>query len=254
MKILRGLVAMGALFSFATVAKAELIAFQSFENYEIAGVQYTDTLDPATDHALLDNAGEPVVNGAPSGTDTVGFSSFYFNTRDGVGLTDGDFVGVTDFDGAVGSYTDGSAGFQISDPDGAMRVTFDAVDISAAPAAIGSMDLFIADTGYESDDAVRVGVLVDGGPEQILFELTGDDLEGIGSWQTLTDIARTGSTLQYFVEMDANSGSEAIYIDNVRLTAVPEPGSFALAGLASISGLGLAYRRRGKAKAKDEAK
>ena len=48
------------------------------------------------------------------------------------GLTDGDFVGVTNYTGDVGAYPDGAVGFQMSDCDGAMRVIFDTVDLSTS--------------------------------------------------------------------------------------------------------------------------
>jgi len=221
-------------------ASAGVVAFSSFEEPALfGGVQYVDTLDPLTDHALLDNAGEPVVNYA--GGAELGFSSFYTNTRDDVGLTDGDFVGVTDFTGTVGAFTDGSAGFQISDSDGLMTVTMETVDVTGLGAAL-SMDLFVQDTGYEDADRVRVWVEVDGGEMIDLFAVAGDALEtseATGNWLSLNlDLsAYTTATIRF--ELDSNSGSEAIYVDNI--VVVPAPGAIALLGLAGLAG---ARRRR----------
>ena len=56
-----GLVA-GAIagLGMATPALGVVVAGTSFEVGAIfPGIQYVDTLDPLTDHALLDNAGEP---------------------------------------------------------------------------------------------------------------------------------------------------------------------------------------------------
>lgn len=226
---------------FAGGASAGVVAFSSFEEPDVfGGVQYVDTLDPLTDHALLSNDGEPVVNYA--GGAELGFSSFYTNTRDGVGLSDGDFVGVTDFTGTVGAYTDGLNGFQISDADGLMTVTMDTVDVTGLNAAL-SIDLFVQDTGYEDGDRARVWVEVDGGEMIDLFAVAGDDLEtsaATGSWLTLNlDLsAYTTATLRF--ELDSNSGSEAIYVDN--LVVVPAPGAIALLGLAGLAG---SRRRRG---------
>jgi len=223
-------------------AGADVIAYSSFEELPVfGGVQYVDTLDPATDHALLDNPGEPVVN--YDGGLELGFSSFYTNTRDSVGLTDGDFVGVTDFTGAVGEYTDGVNGFQMSDPDGLMTTTMDTVDLAGLASASMTVDLFVNSTGYESDDRVRVWLEVDGGEDIDLFNVSGDDLESsaaTGQWLTLSADLTGFSSATLRFELDANAGPEAIYVDNI--VFVPAPGALALLGLAGLAGT---RRRRG---------
>jgi len=231
----------GTLALLAGSASAGVFASTSFEEPDAVGGQYTDTGDPAVDHPLVNNPGEPFVNFTASGGE-LGFSSFYTNTRDGVGLTDGDFVGVTDFTGVVGSYTDGTQGFQISDPDGLMTTTVDTVDLTGAIQPFVSLDLFVQDSGYEDMDRIRVWVEVDGGQELDLLSVEGDDIEAldhIGAWETLTlDLTGfTTATLNF--ELDANSGSEAIYLDNIFYSNIPAPGALALFGLA-----GLAARRR----------
>ena len=44
------------------------------------------------------------------------------------GLTDGDFVGVTEFTGDVTAYTDGTQGYGIGDADGNYILEFDQLD------------------------------------------------------------------------------------------------------------------------------
>lgn len=235
------LLGVGALGVLAGSASAGIFAHTSFEEPEAVGGQYTDTLDPMTDHALLDNPGEPFVNYTASGGE-LGFSSFYTNTRDDVGLTDGDFVGVTDFAGTVGDYTDGSQGFQISDPDGLMTTTIDTVDLTGAIKPFVSLDLFVQDTGYEEDDRIRAWVEVDGGQAFDLFNAEGDAIEKLdhlGAWETFTFDLTGFSTATLHFELDANSGSEAIYVDNIFYSNIPAPGALALFAVA-----GLAARRR----------
>lgn len=236
------ILAAGLTFAATTVANAgTIIAFSSFEEPEVIGGQYVDTLDPLTDHALLDNAGEPVVNYL--GGAELGFSSFYTNTRDGVGLSDGDFVGVTDFANTVGAYTDGLNGFQLSDTDGLVTTTMSAVDLTGISAdGQMSMDLFVQDTGYEADDRVRVWLEVDGGQEIDLFASSGDDLEGMGSWMTLEANLAGFTTATLRFELDSNSSSEAIFVDNIVFSVVPAPGALAMLGLAGVA---RGRRRRG---------
>ena len=123
----------------------------------------------------------------------LGFTSFYTNTRGDVGLTDGDWVGVTAFTGpeSPGSYTDGTQGFEISDADGKITVTLDTVDLIGRTNPSVSVDYFLAATSWETspEDVVRIWVTVDGGAELDLLNSKGADMDNLGieaSWNTLT--------------------------------------------------------------------
>ncbi|MGD8969489.1 MAG: ExeM/NucH family extracellular endonuclease, partial [Anaerolineae bacterium] len=184
------------------------------------GGQYTDTGDAGTDHALVNNAGEAPVNYTSVGGE-LGFSSYYYNTRGDVGLTDGDWVGVTSFTGVVGSYPDGSQGFQMSDADGAMRTTLDTVDLTAYPQASVFVQYFVQATGWESNDELRIWVVVDGGAEIDLVNTAGSDIDDLGiegAWQTAIQnlSGYTEATLHF--QLDSNSSSETVYFDNVFFT------------------------------------
>ena len=232
----------------AAQADGLVIAYTSFEN-AFVGDRYTDTGDASMDHDLINNAGQSVVDFADDGVE-IGFDSQYFNSRGGVGLTDGDFVGATDFTGTVGAFTDGVQGFQMSDADGTMRTSFDTV---TSPLGIPSsrvefewslcMDYYVQETGWESDDRVRIWVVADGTEIDILNTMGSDidDLGIEGSWIS-TDLNLTGyADVTLHVELESNSGSEAIYLDNIVFkTGVPTPGSLALLGLGGLA----ATRRR----------
>ena len=213
---------MRAILIFLTIFTSQLIfaqtiAYTSFEEPTNVGGLYTDTGDPAVDHPLVNNPGEPDVNYTSTGGE-IGFSSYYYNTRNDVGLTDGDYVGVTNYTGTVGSYPDGSNGFEFSDTDGKMTVTFDAVSLTGASSPQISVQYFVQSTGYESDDVIRIWVVVDGGTELDLLNTTGSDIDDLnieGAWKTLTQDLTGYTTATLKVEMDCNSGSEALYIDNI---------------------------------------
>lgn len=200
-------------------ARAQTIIAQTSFEEPTAGGTYTDTGDPSVDHDLTNNPGEAPVDYISTGGE-LGFDSRYVNTRGSSGLTDGDRVGVIDDAGSSGAFTDGAQGFQLSDTDGQMVTAFDAVDISGTSAPFVGLDVFITDTGYESDDAVRI-YATDGTNEADLLNLTDAALEGRGTWAFVqADVSGlTAGTVTLIIEVDTNSGAESVYIDNVRFSS-----------------------------------
>lgn len=236
-------VSLAPVLLLASTAAGEVIVSTSFEG-EPLGAQYVDTGDASQDHDLVNNTGQSVVDSTVGGAGILGFDASYRNTRNGVGLTDGDFVGVTDFTGAVGAYTDGSQGYQMADPDGLMSLAFDVVDISSAPEVMFSLDLFVQETGWESDDLIRIFATVDG-TEFDLLNTAGSDIDDLaieGSWQTVSGTF-AGNSAFLTVELDSNAGTEAIFLDNVSISAIPEPSSLAVLGFVAC---GLTFQRRRK--------
>ena len=199
------------------------IASQSFE-LESPGAQYSNS---ATDGAVLaqdvivdiaNNAGQSPVDSTAASAGTLGFNASWQNTRLIEGLSDGDFVGITDFSGAVGSFTDGSQGYQFNDTDGNFILTFDAVDISTFENVNVSLDYFVPLTGWEADDVITITVNTDVETVTIL-DTTGSDIDNLGIEGTfLTGIAPISdgaTTAQLIVTLDSNSGAESLYIDNI---------------------------------------
>ena len=188
----------------------------------LGGLNIGDVVD------LVNATGDDItiVDSTDASAGLLGFDAEWENTRGDVGLSDGDFVGVTDFTGTVGAFTDGVQGYQISDPDGLYRLRFDEIDLSSTGAVLVSLDIFVQSTGWESDDAVSVYVITDQG-EQILLDTTGLDIDDLGiegDWLSLEiELDADVNTAQLVVELDANSASEALYIDNILIEEAPEP-------------------------------
>ncbi len=213
-------------------------ATTSFEESTAVGGSYTDTGSAAADHDLVNNAGEPIVDYTSIGGE-LGFDAYYFNTRAGVGLTDGDYVGVTDYATVVGSYVDSSQGYQISDADGMMTVSIDQVDLTGAIAPFVSIYYFLQETGWEADDSLRIWVEVDGGVEIDLVNTAGSDIDDLaieGTWN-FVQVALTGNSSAILrFQLDSNSGSEAAFFDFVRFSDGPIPvelTSFVAAAMAT---------------------
>ena len=229
-------------------AGGQVIAFTSFEN-AFVGDRYVDLGDASMDHDLVNNAGQSVVDFLADGVE-IGFDSYYYNSRNDVGLTDGDFVGATDFTGVVGSFTDGVQGFQMSDADGTMRTTFDTVTSPLGTPGprvefewLLCLDYFVQETGWESDDRIRIWVDADG-TELDIVNTMGSDIDDLGiedAWTT-GFVNLTGYVnVTLMIELESNSASEAMFLDNILFkTGVPTPGSLALLGLGGLA----ATRRR----------
>jgi predicted extracellular nuclease len=197
---------------------------QSFEAEPVASGQYTDTGDPSVDHDLVNNPGQPLVDSTAASAGLLGFDARYEATRGATatGLTDGDFVGVTGFAGVVGSYSDGVQGYQISDPDGRFVLEFDPIDLSGAGETEISIDYFVQDATYESDDALRIYVDTDLG-EIDLVNFGEAELEAAPEAfvTAATTLAAGVSTARLIVEFEANAADEAVYLDNVLVQEQP---------------------------------
>lgn len=206
------------IISLTQLAFTQQIAYTSFEEPATGG-KYTDTGDAATDHALVNNEGQADVNYVSTGAE-LGFNSWYFNTLNNVGLTDGDFVGVTDYSGAVGAYPDGTKGFQMSDIDGFMVTTLDTVDISSYASVQVSLQYFVNDDSWESADYIRVWLVLDGSVEMDLLNTDGSDIDDLGiegSWMTLSKQVSGYSKLNVKLGLQCNAGNEAVYFDDIRI-------------------------------------
>ena len=164
----------------------------SFEEPEAIGGNYIDTGDATMSHDLIDNVGEPFVNFTATGEE-LGFSAFYVPyDNPGIGLTDGDSVGVTSIaPGSDHPFPDGVQGYKISDVDGNFILKFDEFELTGIGAEI-FINYFIADTGFEGDgtenasgsDRVRIYLknLTDN-TEQDILNSTGKNINDLS--QTL---------------------------------------------------------------------
>lgn len=226
---------MGAV-SFAQIAGT------SFEEPAAFPGKYTDTGDPNVAHDLINNTDEPLVNFTSTGGE-LGFNASYvpYDTPD-VGLTDGDFVGVTDFTPSpTVLFTDGDKGYQMNDIDGNMIVEFDEVDLSGVASPVVSLDFLLSinstptNGNYEGDgtvnesgsDRLRIYVRdLTNTVEIDLFNSTGSDLDdfvpfdsGSGEyllqWQNATANLTPNTMVQLVIEGRSNASAESFWFDNI---------------------------------------
>lgn len=218
------------------------VAGTSFEVPEALPGRYTDTGDPNVAHDLVNNSGEPLVDFTSTGGE-LGFNATYspYDTPD-VGLTDGDFVGVTDFTPSpIVLFTDGSKGYQMNDIDGNMKLEFDLVDLTGVASPAISLDFLLSinetptNGNYEGDgtvnqsgsDRLRIYVKdLTNSTEIDLFNSTGTDLDDLvpfdsGSgeyllqWQNVSANLISGTTVQLVIEGRSNASAESYWFDNI---------------------------------------
>lgn len=190
----------------------------------------------------LTNAG--TMNG---GTGLSGFSTRWFSTGEPVGPVtqsgdSNDFIGVNSFSGSNAPSTapDGtpvSSGsehnFQFNDGDGILVLNFDPVDLSGFTSRRIQFSYWVAATGYESDDQFRAVVLGSGGTGATLVNLGETGLEAVnGNWVNVdidleSIIATYGEMLSLQFEVTTNSGSENIFVDEIRFTGIADLGNMA---------------------------
>ena len=112
-----------------------------------------------------------------------------------------------------------------------MILTFDEFELGGLGDIVLSMDVFIQETGWEysdgandsSNDVIRIYVKNSITDEEFdLLNTNGFDIDELGiedSWLSLNTSLWDGVNSQLFIEFRSNSGSEAMFIDNVRVFA-----------------------------------
>ncbi len=208
-------IVVGMIGSSIGQAQADVIKIESFEMNSDAET-YTDPVDPVIDHPLVNQPDQALVMHE-------GWSAWYRNTRNGVGLTDGDVFGVGQ--SGPGTWADGQQGYRLNDTDGAIDLHFDPVD----GANTVHLCVFITDSVWEEDDVIQISW----GTHTILdtSELDIDDLNLEGRWLELTMTSRRFEALR--ITVDTNANDEGVFIDHIRWSqTVPSPGGLALLGLS----------------------
>lgn len=209
-----------------TMSYAQMV-FTSFEEPPVFSSEYTDTGDATIPHDLVNNTNEPLVDYSIVNTE-LGFNARYEPyDNPGIGLTDGDLVGVTAVPpNSAAPFPEGQQGYEISDVDGNFILEFEPVLISSPTISI---DYFISETGYEGDgtvntsgsDRLRIYVKDLGDNfEYDLLDTTGNDINDLGiegAWNTLSFSIEDSPDInvELIIEVRTNSGSEAIFFDNV---------------------------------------
>ncbi|MEO0787241.1 MAG: T9SS type A sorting domain-containing protein [Bacteroidota bacterium] len=232
---------------FVTIHAQVIASFEDLpttQNCNSSICDYEDQDDPLTAHTLQDFNGIPV--SSPGAAGVLGFIATFTPSRTGsstTGLTDGDFFGYAESTTVISQFgegpTDGTQAYMIEDTDGLVTLTFDKVDLSGGISALFSMDFHLESTSYEESDgqndrfyvriditncpaATTVTVLdTDGGGSGGGGGGDIDDLAIEDSWMALNENLNLylGCEAQLVIEVDFNSASEELVIDNISFSS-----------------------------------
>ncbi len=211
---------------------AKTIKGTSFEEVPVGdeNAEFVNNLGVNVDGNLVNGANPPFVNFVSAGGE-IGFSSEFVGVS-GISSSSLGFsserIGVTTALEDVDPFPDGTHAFHIEDPDGAIRITFDTVDVPAGQEKSGvSFQYFLRTTSWETLDGIiaYANITTDTGNDvvQILHALDDDAEDAEGIWNTANTGFLTGvRSYQLVIEMQSGHDTEDIYIDNI-IVYEPEP-------------------------------
>lgn len=172
---------------------------------------------------LINGANPPFVDYPATGNE-IGFNSEFVAvpniSSSSLGFVS-ERIGVTTALEDVDPFPDGTHAFHIEDPDGAIKITFDTVNVPAGQSDSGvSFQYFLRTTSWETRDGIKayVNITRDSGNETIqMLNKLDDDAEDIeGVWNTAnTGFLKDVRSYQLVIEMQSGHDTEDIYIDNI---------------------------------------
>jgi hypothetical protein len=197
----------------------------SFEEVAVGATDATYTRNGSANSAgdLINGANPPFVDFTSTGNE-IGFNSEFLPVPSISGSSLGFYserIGVTSALEDVEPFPDGTQAFHIEDPDGAIRITFDTVDIPAGQENSGvSFQYFLRITSWETLDGIKayVNITTDSGSSVVqMLDALDDNAEDVeGVWNTAnTGFLKGVRSYQLVIDMQSGHDTEDIYIDNV---------------------------------------
>jgi len=172
---------------------------------------------------LINGANPPFVDFTSTGNE-IGFNSEFVPvsgiSSSSLGFTS-ERIGVTTALEDVDPFPNGTQAFHMEDADGAIKITFDAVNVPAGQEDSGvSFQYFLRSTSWESKDGIKAyaNIVRDSGSEvvEIVNRLGSDANEVEGVWNTANSGFLKGvRSYELVIEIQSGHDTEDIYIDNV---------------------------------------
>ncbi|WP_421812730.1 hypothetical protein [Flagellimonas sp.] len=201
----------------------------SFEEVPIGAEDDTYDRNGSNDETLdlINGDVPPYVDYVAAGNgvdDELGFDAEYIAITDisssSLGFS-AERIGVFSLFEDYEAYPDGTQGFHSEDADGAIRLTFDTVEVPEGQQNSGvSFQVFFGDTSWESLDGIHAyaNITTDSGAEVLeLASIYSDDIEEVaGQWYEINSgYLRGVRSYELVIQIQSGATSESFDIDNV---------------------------------------
>lgn len=201
----------------------------SFEEVPIGAEDDTYDRNGSNDETLdlINGLLPPYVDYSALGSgvdDELGFDSEYLAITDistsSLGFSE-ERIGVYSLLEDYEAYPDGVQGFHSEDADGAIRITFDTVEVPEGQENSGvSFQVFFGDTGWEELDGLHAyaNITTDSGTDVLeLASIYSDDVEAVaGQWYEINSGYLKGiRSYQLVIQIQSGATAESFDIDNV---------------------------------------
>lgn len=201
----------------------------SFEEVPIGAEDDTYDRNGSNDETLdlINGDVPPYVDYVAAGNgvdDELGFDAEYIAIMDisssSLGFS-AERIGVFSLFEDYEAYPDGTQGFHSEDADGAIRLTFDTVEVPEGQQNSGvSFQVYFGDTSWESLDGIHAyaNITTDSGAEVLeLASIYSDDIEEVaGQWYEINSgYVRGVRSYELVIQIQSGATSESFDIDNV---------------------------------------
>ncbi|MAU15902.1 MAG: hypothetical protein CMH46_10225 [Muricauda sp.] len=176
---------------------------------------------------LVNGEAPPYVDYTAKGNgvdDELGFNSEYVAisniSASSIGFVE-ERIGVMSLFEDYDEYPDGVQGFHSEDADGAIRITFDMVEVPEGQNNSGvSFEVFFGDTSWEELDGIYAyaNITTDNGDEVLeLINIYNDDIEAVaGQWMAVDSGFQKGiRSYQLVIQIQSGATAESFDLDNI---------------------------------------
>lgn len=183
---------------------------------------------------LVNGVDPPYVDYVAKGTgtdDEIGFDSEYIAIPDisssSIGFSE-ERIGVTALLEAFSAYPDGNQGFHAEDADGAIRITFDTVEVPEGQNNSGiSFEIFFGDTNWEELDGLYAYANITTDDDSSVLELANifnNDVEAVaGQWLEINSGFLKGiRSYQLVIQIQSGATPESFDLDNIMVYEAEE--------------------------------
>lgn len=201
----------------------------SFEELPVGGED--DVYDRNGDNDetldLINGGAPPFVDYTAKGTgadDELGFNSEYLAipniSASSLGFSE-ERIGVMSLFEDYEEYPDGVQGFHSEDADGAIRITFDTVEVPEGQDNSGiSFEVYFGDTSWEELDGIHAyaNITTDKGDGVLeLINIYDDDVEAVaGQWMEVNSSFQKGiRSYQLVIQIQSGATAESFDLDNI---------------------------------------